>query len=302
LDFKIGFIGAGKVGTAFGKYLTENGYKIIGYYSKNYTSAQKAANLTDSTAYDKIEDLVFEVNTLFITTPDDVIKEVCDFLVTKKLINKSYIICHMSGGLSSDILKNAKDIGCSVYSLHPMQAFADIESSVKELKNTIFSIEGCEKKIQYLITLINELGNEIFLIDSKTKAIYHAAACVASNYLVTLIDYAVNLLNEIGLEKNLAIKAINPLLMGTVKNIAQMDTEKALTGPIARGDLKTIKKHLHDIDLYCPHNLDFYKFLGKKTVELAKKEKLKDDIKIKQLNKLLGSENTRKYNPYIIGR
>jgi len=286
----IGFIGAGKVGQAFGKYLVINGFHVVGFYSKTFASSIKAAELTNSKAYKKIEELVKDANIIFITTPDDVIKEVCDLLAAKKLFRKEQIVCHTSGALSSDVLKSARGTGCSIYSLHPLQAFADVEKSVQELESTIFSIEGSEDRIQCIIKFMNDLGNDFFRIDTNKKVIYHAAACVVSNYLVTLLGYAIDLLNEIGIDQENSIKAMYPLIIGTIENITKMEPEKALTGPIARGDIETIERHLNEMGKNYPHYLEFYKLLGKKTVELAQKEKLKDQNKINKLNQLLGGK------------
>lgn len=269
---KIGFIGAGKVACAFGKYLVENGFDVYGYYNRTYEKAQEAAKYTNSKAIAHMDKLVRSIDILFVTTGDDSISQVCNQLVEENLLSRGQIIVHMSGAASSNVLEEAKKNGCFIYSLHPLQAFADIEKAVKDLKGTVFSIEGDEEKFEVMEGLLKKLGNDYFKLTTEQKSIYHATACAVSNYLVTLMDYGVSLFASIGIDEKDGYKALYPLIEGTVKNIYNLGTVDALTGPIARGDLGTIQKHIDALKNNKKDDLDFYKFMGLKTVELAKKK------------------------------
>ncbi|EOD00446.1 Rossmann-like and DUF2520 domain-containing protein [Caldisalinibacter kiritimatiensis] len=284
---RIGFIGAGKVGTAFGKYLKKYGFKVYGYYSRTYESALKAAKYTDTKAVENIEEIVVNTDIIFITTKDDEIRNVSNRLVQKNLLIKGKILIHMSGAASSDILIKAKEQGSCIYSLHPLQSFADIDKAVKDLEDTIFSLEGDEEKINVIEDILKKTDNEYFKLNANQKSIYHAAACVVSNYLVTLMDYGLSLFESIGIDKEKGFKALLPLIDGTLKNIYDLGTEKALTGPIARGDTNTIERHLKSMQENNLKSIDFYKLLGAKTVDLAKKEKLENKEKITYLKNIL---------------
>lgn len=286
---QIGFIGAGKVGTAFGKYLVNNGFNVSGYFSKSYTSANTAAKITASVAYRDLEQLIAQTDIIFITTPDDVIEQVCEEL-TGLGINPNQIICHMSGALSSKVLKSASNKGCSVFSVHPLQSFADINISVSQLENTFFCIEGTKETMGIIKDMLNSLGNNFSEIDEEKKIIYHAAACVFSNYLVTLYAYGLHLLDQIGIEQKTGVEAVQPLVEGTLENIANMGVVKALTGPIVRGDIKTVGKHLAEIKRTCPDQIDLYKVLGRQTVQLAQKKGLAKIDKLYFLNYILEGE------------
>ncbi|QXM07091.1 Rossmann-like and DUF2520 domain-containing protein [Crassaminicella indica] len=275
---KIGFVGAGKVGCAFGTYLKKHGFEIYGYFSKTFASAERAARLTESKAVLDLAELVKNIDILFITTSDDAIKKVCDYLVEKKLLSEGKILVHMSGAASSNILKNAKEAGCFIYSLHPLQAFADIQKAVDDLKNTFFSIEGDEEKLHVLENILKTLGNPYFKLTDNQKSIYHMAACVVSNYLVTLMDYGLSLFASIGIDERQGYKALYPLIEGTIKNIDRLGTKEALTGPIARGDVGTIKNHIAALKDNV-EALDFYKFMALKTIELAKNKDENKDLK-----------------------
>ncbi|MCT4620996.1 MAG: DUF2520 domain-containing protein [Marinisporobacter sp.] len=268
---KIGFIGAGKVGIAFGLYLKNHEFEIYGYYSRTSLSAEKAAKVTGSKAILNVKELVENTDILFITTSDDAINKVCNDLVEKNLLSEGKILVHMSGASSSKILKKAKAAGCFIYSMHPLQAFADIEKAVENLKNTYFSIEGDEEKLHVLENMLKTIGNPYFKLTDDQKSIYHLTACVVSNYLVTLMDYGVSLFRSIGINEKEGYKALLPLIEGTIKNIDHLGTKNALTGPIARGDVGTIKKHIEALKDH-EDALDFYKIMGLKTIELAEKK------------------------------
>jgi predicted short-subunit dehydrogenase-like oxidoreductase (DUF2520 family) len=284
---KIGFIGAGKVGLAFGTYLFQNDFNIIGYYSRRYECSVKGAELTKSIAFKEIKELVDNSEMLFITTNDDAIINVCNSLVSNNILREGQIIVHMSGASSSKILENAKEIGCSIYSIHPLQSFADVDKAIEDLKSTVFSIEGDADKIEIIENMFNKTSNKYFKLSSEQKSLYHIAACVMSNYLVTLMEYGLSLLNEIGIDNEEGYKAFYPLIQGSIDNIYNLGTKKALTGPIARGDIDTIDQHMKALKELDHDKLEIYKILGDMTLNLAIKEKLKGRNKINEIkNKL----------------
>lgn len=284
---EIGFIGAGKVGTAFGMYLKDNNFEIYGYYSRTFESAQKAANLTESKAEKRLNNIVNNSDILFITTSDNEIPKVCNRLVEENLLDKGKILIHMSGASSSKILDKAKEKECYIYSLHPLQSFADTNKAINDLETTVFSLEGDEEKINIIEDVLRKTGNTYFKINAEQKAMYHATASVVSNYLVGLIDYGLSLFESIGIDKEDGYKALYPLIEGSIKNIYDLGTIKALTGPIVRGDTETITKHIETIKKNNPNDLELYKIMGLKTLDLAQKEKLKDKEKIKELKNIL---------------
>jgi predicted short-subunit dehydrogenase-like oxidoreductase (DUF2520 family) len=278
-SLKIGFIGAGKVGIAFGLYLKNQGFEIYGYFSRTFVSAKKAAKITGSKAILNVKELPENIDLLFITTSDDAINKVCNDLVEENLLSEGKILIHMSGASSSKLLKKAKEVGCFIYSMHPLQAFADIEKAVSDLKDTYFSIEGDEEKLHVLEDILKTLGNPYFKLTDDQKSMYHLTACVVSNYLVTLMDYGGSLLSTIGINEKEGYKALLPLIEGTIHNIHHLGTKNALTGPIARGDVGTIKKHIEALKEH-EAALAFYKVMGLKTIELAEKKNKNKNFEI----------------------
>ena len=131
--------------------------------------------------------------------------------------------------------------------MHPLQSFANIEEALETLPGSFFAIEGDAEALPVLQELSQELGGKPLLIRASQKPLYHLAASIASNYLVSLIHLSLRFLKEVGLPEEEGLKALLPLIDGTIKNIRQFGPTQALTGPIARGDRDVVKGHIQAI-------------------------------------------------------
>ncbi len=285
---KVGFIGAGKVGKSFGKYLSNNGFNIQGYYSRSIESSKISTEIVGGHVFVNLEELVKASTVVFITTPDDVIPLIVEEICKLKELQEEKLFIHMSGAHSSNILNDikVKHKNSYLYSLHPLQAFADVVTAVEDLKNTVFSIEGDEEQLSVLTKLMETCGNDFFIIQGEDKALYHSAACVVSNYLVTLIDLGLRLFEASNIDSQKGFNALSPLILGSLNNIKKLGTAEALTGPIARGDINTIKNHLSRMEEKVPHLMELYKVLGEETTKLATVKKLNNQENIDSLNQL----------------
>jgi len=283
---KFGFIGAGKVGTALGIYFQKKGYEIIGYYSRTLDSAKWAAKLTNSKSFKIIDDLVKEVDFLFVTTNDDQIEFIDKKLACCKSLNQNHIVAHASGVYGSDILKEVKKVGCSLYSIHPLQSFSEPCITVEKLDITVFTLEGDDNKMNIIKAMLDKTNNNYFIIDKEFKPLYHAGACIISNYLVTLLNIGFNFFEKAGIDRDKIFNAMEPLIYGTLDNIKNSNTIEALTGPIVRGDEKTILYHLENIQKNIPEELEFYKNIGLKTIEMIEGNRM-DSIKAEKIKKIL---------------
>lgn len=271
---KIGFIGAGKVGTSFGSYLAAHGHELMGYYSRSPLSAQRAAEVTGSRLYTELDPLVAASEIIFITTPDDAIGAVACQIGTLEGPITDKLFAHMSGAHSSRLLlpiieKHPQNY---LYSLHPLQAFASVERGVAGLPQTVFTLEGDSARQKRLNELVTGCGNLCLPLKGESKALYHAAACVASNYLVTLLHVSMELLEQAGIEARQGLEAMMPLILGSLENVRTLGAPGALTGPIARGDVETVKRHLSAMEAQCPELLPFYRQVGKETQRVAEKK------------------------------
>lgn len=282
---KIGFIGAGKVGISYGKYLVDHNVEVVGYYSRSVESAMKAAAFTESRCFYDLQELLDSADIIFITTPDDVINRIAQE-ITNLNIKKGQVFAHMSGGCSSEELKPIGTKGCLIASLHPLQAFAEIDKALANLNKTVFSLEGDIEAISIIETIIKKCGNSHVIIPSDKKSLYHSAACVVSNYLVTILAIGEGLLDAAGIDKEVGIEALLPLIYSSIDNVKALGTADAITGPIVRGDINTLKGHLKAINKYCPELLGVYSCLGVETLNLATVNKLKNKETIEEIKKL----------------
>ena len=264
---RIGFIGAGKVGFSMGKYFAEHHIDVSGYYSQSTNSAKEAADFTKSKYYETTGELVRDSEVIFITVPDDAIGQVWEQLKTLQPEIKDKIICHCSGVLSSKIFSDISAYNCSGLSIHPLLAVSSKSQSYKEISSTLFTIEGEEKAAIKFKELLNSCGNEVIFIEPQEKVRYHAAAVMASNLVIGLVETAVQELIKCGFTKELAMKAIIPFMQKNVAHLGEHTLEEALTGPVERGDVGTVKAHLDKLD---GNNKEIYRLLSLKALEIAK--------------------------------
>lgn len=262
---KFGFIGAGKVGFSLGKYLKENNINISGYYSKSQHSAKEAAIFTNTQQYNNLEDLIKNSDAIFITTPDNQITDVWNEV--KKLPIKEKLICHCSGSISSEVFSNINNHGAYGYSIHPMFAISDKYNSYKNLPQAFITIEGHKKYTDYFKVLFSSFGNSVAIINKDNKMLYHVAAVTVSNLVLGLINNGINYLEKCGFTKEMAIKALYPLIEFNLKNIKENGAINSLTGPIERGDLSTVINHLNVLN---EEDKALYKLLSKNILKIAK--------------------------------
>ncbi|MDR1615667.1 MAG: DUF2520 domain-containing protein [Syntrophomonadaceae bacterium] len=266
---KIGIIGAGVVGTAIAIILARKGFEITGAFDLKPESTKRLKQFIPGIVLTSAENVSRSADILLITTPDDAIKKVADELAGLKAFHEKQIVVHLSGVHSSKILDSIKDFKAIAMSMHPLQSLADVEQAVKNLPGSVFSIEGDSEGYEVVIFLIETLGGEYFIIDTEAKPLYHAGACIVSNYLVTLADLGVKLLRQAGIDGNMALRGYLPLMAGTVNNLGKLGLPDALTGPIARGDMDTVRSHMESLEKSNKKILKLYCDLGVHTAEIA---------------------------------
>lgn len=268
---KVGFIGAGKVGGALGLYLNNYGFTISGYYSKRGSSAQVAARITGSQPFGSIQEIVNASNVLFVAVPDQALAEVDRIiaaLIQTQAVGKDRVVFHVSGAHSSDSLAEIKAAGVEVGSIHPLQSFGEVFSSAERLNSSWFTLEGTEQAVKLAKTILNKTGGKYSLIKAEDKPLYHAGACMVSNFLVTLLDSGIRFFEQAGMERAHIIQAIDPLIESTLSNVREKGTIDALTGPIVRGDSNTVRVHLDAIQKVLPEEWDVYQAMTRRTIQM----------------------------------
>jgi len=265
---QIGIIGAGKVGTTMGKYVTVHGGNVSGFYSRTVISAKEAAKFCNTTYYTNLDSLIEVSDTLFLTVTDGAIRELWDYIAAKNVEGK--VICHFSGSLSSDIFSNVKGTGAFVCSIHPIYAFSNKFTAYQNLTKALFTVEGNEQALKRMQKLFVLFPNKIIPIATEAKIKYHAAASIASNHIVGLLFMAIELLKEAGIEEQTAYEMLEPLVLNNLNSLFLNGCANALTGPIERNDLLTVEHHLEALNKSEWNHV--YRAVGAVLVELAKEK------------------------------
>lgn len=263
---KLGFIGAGTVGTALSTRLTDRGYQVVAVSSRSHTSAEKLAQIISGCrAVNDNQAVADAAELIFITTPDGAIAHVASQIKW----HPGQSVAHCSGADSTDILEPAKKLGAQVGAFHPLQTFASVKQAIENIPGSTFAIEAEEPLLTTLKDMATALDGHWIELKASDKVLYHAAAVIACNYMVTLIKLATDLWQTFNVPTSQATKALMPLLRGTLNNIDNVGIPQCLTGPIARGDTGTIKKHLNALQEVAPALLSTYRELGLQTIPVA---------------------------------
>lgn len=277
-------IGCGRLGTNLTIRLKKAGHVPVGISARHLDSIKSLNNIIEAQSVDTIPwKVTTNADVIFITTPDDYIQTVCQQLVDNKGFNPNAIVYHCSGSLPSTVLDGARSVGLKVGSFHPLQSFPSKQMECNPFEGIFVSVEGDPIAVKLGKKIADDLKADVVEISTNEKKLYHAAAVVASNYLVTLLDMAKQFNIKAGMPENIALKVLKPLIQGTLSNIEQQGIPDALTGPVSRGDIQTIKNHIEDINKKLPDFLKLYKILGTHTVPIAKSKKTISDKKTSSL-------------------
>ncbi len=293
---KIGFIGAGVVGTALAVRLSEKGYDVVAVASRSKSSADRLAEAVDGCqSYESKQSVVDISDIVFITTPDDDVPDV----VPELTWCPGQAVIHCSGVDSLDVLQKAKDDGANVGGFHPLQTFANVSKAIENLPGSTFALEAEEPLLDILKAMAEALEGKSVVLGLGDKPLYHAAAVIACNYTVTLMKMATDLWKTFGVSTNEATKALLPLLRGTINNIENVGLPDCLTGPIARGDIGTIMKHLEAMEEKAPEIARTYREIGLQTVPVALNKGKIDVARAEELRLLLTETKSEVYTEVL---
>ncbi|MCJ7768951.1 MAG: DUF2520 domain-containing protein [Dehalococcoidales bacterium] len=286
---KSGFIGAGTVATALAVALSHKGYPVVAVSSRSQQSTDKLAHLIDDCyPCDSNQEVADKAELVFITTPDDVIASV----VTEIKWRPGQSVVHCSGADSADILAPAREAGASVGAFHPLQTFAGLRQ--ENLPGITYALEAEEPLLTTLKEMASALGGRWIVLKAEDKILYHTAAVFACNYLITLVKIATDMWQHFGIPPQQATQALLPLLRGTINNIDATGIPRCLTGPIARGDSGTIKKHMDVLQKAAPELIATYRELGLKTIPIALSKVKINDKQADELEAILCQPAERK--------
>jgi len=267
-------VGAGPVATALAGALRLGGVPVLGLWARRSAPARAAGSTAGVAAFSSAPpDLLLETEVVILAVRDAVIGDVAQMLLGTGLINKRHVLLHCAGAAAArDVLGAVAGKVAGIGTLHPLSAIADGKLAMRTLKGTVFGVEGDEIGRAMAGKLVAAMNGVVLPLDGAQMAAYHAAAAMASNYVVALIDGAAAVLASVGIAPDRAARALVPLAEGALHNIAAPGpsggTTAGLTGPVRRGDLTTVSRHLDAIREQ-PELAEIYRVLARRAVEIA---------------------------------
>ena len=265
-DLTAAIIGAGRLGGALAKGLQKADIKVKYIGDISSESAEKlAAEIGAGISAPPFKEAP-SASLIFLTVPDGELASLSKMLSEADTVWQGKHVFHCSGALASDILSALKMKGAIIASFHPLQTFPQ-NAGPERFTSVYFAIEGEEYDLGANIAA--RLGGIPFRLTAESKTLYHAAACMASNYLVALAGASREMLGAAGLPSEVDWRILIPLMLGTIESLSEYGIEEGLTGPVVRGDTAIVKQHLEQLKAI-PESGRLYRELGKYLLKLAK--------------------------------
>ena len=285
----MGIIGSGRagVGLALALARAEQGKRYdVRLHGRSKKAVPKPLSLTVG-PQNEPPAWVAQAGIVILAVPDDAIRPVAEVLARAGAVRADQVVLHLSGAQGQEALGSLVGSRAALGSLHPLQTISDPEHAPARLKGAWAAVEGMPRALQAAEALARDLGMRPFHIPSKAKPIYHASAVFASNYFVVVEAVAQRLLRHAGLSDQEAWQALRPLVEGTLGNMIREQPLAALTGPVARGDQATIRRHLESLT---SDDAALYRALGRAALELAQKRGMMDEATAAQVAMALATD------------
>jgi predicted short-subunit dehydrogenase-like oxidoreductase (DUF2520 family) len=262
----IGIVGAGAVGTALGVALTRADWRVHAVASRDPARRERFRSLVDvNRAFAEPEAMLDEVELIILAVPDDAIAGVAASL----RMYSGQAMIHTSGALGAEVLAPAMAAGTQIGAFHPLVAFADTERAVAALRGATVAIEGDDQLADLLRRMADAIGATAVRLAPGSKSAYHAAAVLAAGGFVALLDAIAELGRVAGLDEAGSLAIYGPLIEGTLGNARALGIRAALTGPMTRGDMGTLRAHIETLHRHAPGVLGLYIAAARREVDLA---------------------------------
>lgn len=264
----VAIAGTGNIAQSLGRLLAEAGADVAQVVGRNIDSARRAAAfIGPGVAAGTFADLTCRADRILIAVADRALPEVAHAIAHAGFSGE--VALHTSGGSGLEMLKPLGERGTHLGILHPLQSVPSACEGVNSLPGSIFAVAGEDAAVRWAETLVELLKGRLIRVTSEGWALYHAAAVMASNYQVTLLDCALELFMKAGVTRDVAVEALAPIVRATMENVFTHGTESALTGPIQRGDVETVKRHMEALVRATPETRQAYAAVGLRTVPIA---------------------------------
>jgi len=263
---RIGIVGAGHAGLALGVAFSRAGWPVSAVASRTPENRERFTALVPSARpVERPMQFVDDVDLVFLTVPDDAIRGV----VADLRLYAGQAIAHTSGALSAAILAPSVGAGATSASFHPLVAFADLERSVAALHGATIALEGDDALLIILAQLATDIGAQPVRLPPGGKPAYHAAAVLAAGGFIGLLDAVAELGRGAGLDEAGSLAIFGPLVRQSLQNAEALGIRDALTGPLLRGDIGTVRDHLEAMSRLAPGALELYSAAARREIAIA---------------------------------
>jgi predicted short-subunit dehydrogenase-like oxidoreductase (DUF2520 family) len=282
----LSIVGAGRVGRALGRRLHELGWQVGAVTGGSISTARAAVRVIGAGhPLDRLTHQILNSCVVLITTPDDAIESVAKELA--RLGRREWtgkVVLHTSGALDSSVLQPLAEQGAATGSMHPMQTFSN--QNIPTLANCIFGVDGSPAALKVARKMAHQIDGIAVRLSGANKAAYHVAGSFASAYVLALVETATRLLMSQGFTRRRAQRALLPLTRQTLDNFERVGPAAAWTGPLARGDLSTIKRHVQALADFQPEYREAYEALSRLSASVLAAEPA---AVLKQLEGIFGA-------------
>lgn len=261
-----GIIGAGAVGTALGAALHRAGWPVVAVASRDAARRERFRTLVPGArAFAEAPALLDDVELVFLAVPDDTVQQ----LAGQLRLYGGQALVHTSGVLGVEVLEPARAAGTQLGTFHPLISFADTERAIAAFHGATIAVEGDDQLVAHLADMAAVLGATAVRLAPGSKAAYHAAAVLAAGGFVALLDAIAELGRAAGLDEQGSLAVYGRLIEQTLGNARALGIRAALTGPMTRGDVGTLQRHLDALGRLAPAALPLYRAAAEREIALA---------------------------------
>jgi predicted short-subunit dehydrogenase-like oxidoreductase (DUF2520 family) len=265
----VGVVSAGRVGAVLGAALTGIGHRVIATSGVSRASVHRAETLLPGVALLPPDEVVREADLALLAVPDDVLPGLVRGLAAAGAFRPGQIVVHTAGAHGTSVLEPAAEHGVLTLALHPVMTFTGRPEDVQRLTGCPVAVTArADDEAAWSVgeALVLELAAEPVRVPEAVRPLYHAALAHGANHLVTLVRDCVDLLDQAGVRP--AERLVAPLLSAALDN-ALRHGDRALTGPVARGDVGTLRTHLRELERADPGLATTYRALARRTADRA---------------------------------
>ncbi|MGW3468006.1 Rossmann-like and DUF2520 domain-containing protein [Saccharopolyspora sp. NPDC000995] len=266
---RVGVISAGRVGAVLGAALQRAGHQVVAVSAVSEASRRRAEELLPGVAVLPPDEVALQADLVLLAVPDDVIAGLARGLVATGSLRAGQILVHTCGAHGVDALAPAADVGVLTLALHPAMTFTGRSEDVERLANACMAVtaSGADDAGWHVAEALTlELGMEPVRVPEESRRLYHAALTHGANHLITLVNECAELLRGAGIE--IPDRVMAPILSASLDNALRLG-DRAITGPVMRGDAGTVRAHLATLSGENPATVASYRELAKRTAERA---------------------------------